>query len=292
LTSADRIDVSVVVPAYQANGTLGACIRSVLAQEIDATFEVIAVVSADAAAGLPRLDPDPRLTVVELTPRLGAAAARNLGVRRSCGSLLAFTDADATVPRDWLARLLEHAAGGTCVAGSVTNGTPASRTGTTEYLVEFADLHPARSEPAAHGATCNLLVPRTIWQRYGPFPEDMGGCEDTLLTERLRREGLLAYAPEATVFHHNRRGLRRVLAHQFRLGTTHARLDRRRGKAPRMPAANAVRQTVGRFVYLHRHLGRCAPAERATALRLTPLLALGFASWGLGLWSEARREPR
>jgi glycosyltransferase involved in cell wall biosynthesis len=289
LTDADRIELSVVVPAYDAQRTLAACVASLLAQRVDQPFEVIVVASADHAAELPRLDPDPRLTVVALTPRRSAAEARNVGAARARGRLIAFTDADVTVPADWLAHLRACASGGACVGGSVRNGTPESRPGTAEYLVEFADLHPARREPSAHGATCNLMVPRTIWERYGPFPEDLGGCEDTLLTEGLRHAGLFVYARHAAVVHQNRRQLRSVLAHQFALGAAHARLDRRRGQMPRKPAISAARRSIGRFVYLHRKLGEWAPSERGRALRLTPLVALGFGSWGLGLWREARR---
>lgn len=288
MTDADRIELSVVVPAYNAQRTLAACVASLLAQRVDEPFEVIVVASADDPAELPRLEPDPRLTVIALTPRRSAAEARNAGVARARGRLIAFTDADVTAPPDWLARLGPCASGGACVGGSVSNGTPESRTGTAEYLVEFADLHPVRRRPAWHGATCNLLVPRTIWERYGPFPEDLGGCEDTLLTERLRHDGLFVYARHATVAHHNRRQLRSVLAHQFALGAAHARLDRRRGQAPGAPAISAARRAVGRFLYLHRRAGEWAPSERARALRLTPLVALGFGSWGLGLWREAR----
>jgi GT2 family glycosyltransferase len=290
LSASQDIDISVVVPAYAAHRTLGACVASLLAQDVEAPYEVIVVASADEPAALPRLAPDPRLTVLELRPRRPAATARNLGVARARGRLIAFTDADVTVPRDWLARLRERAGGGACVAGSVTNGTPRSRTGTAEYLVEFADLHPARHEPAEHGATCNLLVPIELWRRYGPFPENLFGCEDTLLTERLRRDGLLVYEPRATVVHHNRRQLRRVLRHQFDLGAAHARLDRRRGDAPSRPGASAARRTVGRLVHLDRGLAAWSPAERARAWRLIPLVALGFGAWGLGLWHEARGD--
>ena len=218
----------MVVPAYRSERTLPACVASLLAQQLEPRFEVIVVSSADDPGELPRLEPDPRLTVLGSTPRLPAAAARNIGAARARGRLLAFTDADVTAPPDWLARLTESSKGVRCVAGSVVNGTPGSRTGTAEYMVEFADLHPARTEQAWHGATCNLLLTRDIWERYGPFPEDLDGCEDTLLTQRLIVDGLFVYASEASIVHHNRRGLRSVLVHQYELGAACARLDVRR----------------------------------------------------------------
>ena len=279
--------MSVIVPAYRAGATLRACVESLLGQRFDRPFEVIVVVSGDGAA--PALPDDPRLAVSTRPSRLSAAAARNLGVTRARGRLLAFTDADVTAPPEWLERLCAAASNGCCVAGSVRNGTPDSTAGTVEYLVAFADLHPDRTEAAWHGGTGNLLIPRETWERLGPFPEHLGGCEDTLLTERARQDGLLIYEREAAVVHHNRERLGEVLTHQYALGAAHARLDRLRGEPHRARGRVALGRAVARLFYLDRQLGRWAPAERRRARRLLPLLILGFGAWGLGLWREGRR---
>ncbi|MGD9538196.1 MAG: glycosyltransferase family 2 protein [Alphaproteobacteria bacterium] len=89
--------VSVIIPAYQAASTIGRAVRSLLAQSL-ADWEAI-VVSDDgadyrallAAEGIA----DPRL-VFAATGGIGtgAAAARNLGLRRAEGRLVAPLDAD------------------------------------------------------------------------------------------------------------------------------------------------------------------------------------------------------
>ena len=249
----------MIVPAYRAGDTLPGCVESLLDQRFDGPFEVIVVASGNGTA--PELPEDPRLSVFTRSSRLAAAAARNLGVAHARGRLLAFTDADVTAPPEWLERLCAAASNGCFVAGSVRNGTPESRIGTTEYLVAFADLHPARTEPAWHGGTGNLLVPRETWERYGPFPEHLGGCEDTLLTERAHQEGLLVYEREAAIVHHNRQRLGEVLSHQYALGAAHARLDRLRGEADRARGRVALGRAVARLFYLDRQLGRWAPSR-------------------------------
>ena len=306
LPNPENIDVSVIVPAYRASETLGPCVESLLGQRFSGRFEVIVVVSADHESQLPALRDDPALTVVPRVPRLGAAAARNLGADVARGDALAFVDADVIARDGWLAALhaaadgdrsgagadLSDAVGDLCVAGAVANGTPTSVAGTVEYLVEFFDLSPSRTEPSEHGATCNLLVPRGLWETHGPFPEDMDGCEDTWLTTRARAADRLRFAPEAVVEHLNRQRLATVLRHQYELGGSHARLAVFQGTVPTAPLRHGVAATVERIRHLYRMLGHWQAPERARARRLAPLVLAGFCAWGAGLIMESVRIDR
>lgn len=218
----------MIVPSYRGGQPLARCIAAVLAQEDAPPFEVILVrsgvsppgdVASEVLDGGP-LPEDPRLRVFDYCRRVSAAAARNIAADHARGDVLAFTDADAVPGRHWLRLLLDQSEAGTCsVAGSIVNGTPESAVGTAEYLMAFLDLHPRRPpETVWHGATCNLLLPVQLWRRYGPFPEDMGGGEDTLLCARLHQEGLLRFAARATVVHLNRTRPLDVVAHQYEYG--------------------------------------------------------------------------
>lgn len=289
----DPLDVSVIVPAYRAERTLARCVRSLLDQRFDGSFEVIVCVSADDEEGLPDLDEDPALRVLTNVPRLGAAAARNRAATQARGRLLVFTDADVEADPGWLTALAAAAAGGACVAGAVRNGTPGSGPGTVEYLVEFLDLHPRRPVRTAwHGATCNLAVPRDLWEELGPYPEDMGGGEDTVLTVAARRRGRFVFAPDAVITHHNRTDLRVVLAHQRELGRFTAHVGRRSPYklrplvryAPLAPVAVA-----GRVVSLYARVAAWMPRELPRALRLSPAVVAAFAAWGVGLLGEGLR---
>jgi glycosyltransferase involved in cell wall biosynthesis len=290
-TADGEIAVTVVVPAYRADATLPGTVATLLAQDTARAYEVVVVASADPGGSVPDLPDDPRLRVVARTPRLAAAAARNLGAGLARGAALAFTDADVAVPPDWLDRLAAAAGGrDAVVAGSVRNGTPTSATGTAEYLVQFLDLAPERPPASAdHGATCNLYVPRSLWARYGPFPEDMGGGEDTLLTGAAHRDGVFVFAPEAPVTHLNRTRLSDVLAHQWAFGRFTARLARRdpdlrygwlQRSVPLAPAAVA-----GRLVSIARR-SAWLPGPRRRWLRSAPVVVAAVGAWGAGLAVE------
>lgn len=284
----------MIVPAYRAERTLARCIESLLAQELDRPHEVVVVASGSWPEELPRMPDDPRLIVVTHVPRLDAAPARNRGVSRARGRLLAFTDADVVCPPGWLTGLIEAAGNGhRCVAGSVANGTPGSALGTVEYLSLFIDLHPRRpARTAWHGATCNLLVPAGLWRELGPFPEDMRGGEDTVLTVRARRRGLFAFAPDVTVTHLNRTELVPMLIHQYEFGAYVARLSRRipvRMRVLTRYSPLAPIAAVLRVASIYWRVAAWVPRDLARAVTLLPLLALACLSWGAGLGIEGAR---
>lgn len=290
------VEVSVVVPAYGAGRTIGRCVESLVNQDHH-DFEVVVVASADRENDLPALDDHPRLRVLTSVPRLGAAAARNRGVAASAGRLVAFTDADVVAPPGWLAALVDASDHGRrVVAGAVRNGTPESAAGTAEYLVEFLDLHPARPPRTAwHGATCNLLVPRALWERYGPFPEDLGGGEDTLLTVRARGEGQFAFAPAADVTHLNRTRVLEVVAHQYGIGKFTAHLGRL-GPYKLRPlvryTALAPLAAAGRVVSIYARVIGWMRGSRLRAAAVFPFVVACMTAWGAGLAVEGRRLDR
>lgn len=291
------VDVSVIVPAYRAGATLERTVASLLAQEFSGTYEIVVSVSADDPADLPHLPAHERLRVITNVPRQRAAAARNQAVAQATGGLLAFTDADVVTPSDWLERLVAASDGGRqCVAGSVLNGTPDSAAGTVEYLVEFLDLHPNRPPRTAwHGATCNLLVPRSIWEELGPFPEDMGGGEDTLLTVKARSTGRFVFAPEAQVLHLNRTSWRVVIRHHLQIGRFAAHLGRRSPYklrplvryTPLAPIAAA-----GRVVSLYARVAAWDRVLLVRAIALSPMILVTIGAFGVGLAAEGRRIDR
>jgi len=87
--------VSVVIPAYNREGSIVAAIESVLAQSWR-DFELLVVDdgSTDGTLGAARSVSDPRLRVIAAPRNGGAAAARNLGADEARGDWIAFQDSD------------------------------------------------------------------------------------------------------------------------------------------------------------------------------------------------------
>ena len=143
-----RPKVSVLVPAYQSRGTIGATLGA-LRRQTRAPHEVLVVESSgDGAAELVRREfPEAALLVSE--ERLFPGAARQLALPRVSGEVVACLDADCTPEPEWLAGLAGAIeAGAAAVAGAVLNASDSTTTGWAYFLSEFAPSA-SRPEPGA-----------------------------------------------------------------------------------------------------------------------------------------------
>jgi glycosyltransferase involved in cell wall biosynthesis len=294
MTPEAGVDVSIIIPTYDAGGTLAACLRSVLEQRFAGTYEVILVSSSDGSDAHPSVEEHPRLRVVRIDRRTPAAVARNRGVEIAAGRAYAFTDADAVADPGWLEALVEASRDGdVAVGGAVINGTPESLLGSTEYLLEFSDQHPARPPAGAwHAATVNFFLPESLWTKYGPWPEDMGGGEDTWMSIRLRADGRFAFAPGAAVTHLNRTRLTEVVRRQYRQGRHAAEIGRRVAHRfrplLRYPVLAPI-AVLARVFTAYRRVSGWAPELWPVVLWGLPVMLASLVAWGIGLATHGTR---
>ncbi len=97
--------VSLIIPAYNAAGTIRECLESVFSSDLK-RCEVILVddCSKDKTAEIAKEFP---CRVLRNKKNSGAAAARNLGAKKASGKILLFVDSDETVQKDLLRRTLK-----------------------------------------------------------------------------------------------------------------------------------------------------------------------------------------
>jgi len=108
------VQVSVIVPMYNAERTLAACLDGLAAQDHPRGEHEILLVdngSTDASASIARRHPG--VTLLS-EPRPGAYAARNHGLRRAQGDVIAFTDPDCVPHPSWIREIVSAHPGG-CV---------------------------------------------------------------------------------------------------------------------------------------------------------------------------------
>lgn len=100
--------VSIIIPCYNSEAYLGACMDSVLAQTVQ-DFEAILIDdgSKDHTLGVARAyaERDARVRVLAQENR-GVAAARNLGLAEAQGEWITFVDSDDLLPGDALHTML------------------------------------------------------------------------------------------------------------------------------------------------------------------------------------------
>lgn len=227
VSAADTRDVSVIVCTRDRPEALARCLDALAALD-PAPGEVVVVDNApttDATRDVAARRPSVRYVV---EPQPGLDHARNAGVAAAGGAILAFTDDDVEVPREWLGRLAA------CFAEpDVTAATglvlPAELETDAQLVFEryFGGLdrgHAVRRFDAAWfarhrragapvwqiGAGANMAFRRAAVLAAGGFDErlDAGaaGCsgDSELWYRLLAAGGVCVYTPAAVVHHHHR----------------------------------------------------------------------------------------
>ncbi len=95
--------ISVIIPAYNAHGTIGASIQSVLDQSFtDIEILIVDDCSTDDTLKVIKTFENPRIKIIEHTQNKGASAARNTAIKQSQGKYLALLDSDDIWHKDKL----------------------------------------------------------------------------------------------------------------------------------------------------------------------------------------------
>ena len=228
--------ISAVVPTRNRPAHIIACTDSILRTN-DVT-ELIVVDQSDGAATATALSTltDPRLVYVRSELR-GASNGRNVGIERSHGAIVAFTDDDCRVRPDWASKL------GGIFAADPDAAVVCGRVQVPEtmralgYAAEFEPMERdwrGRYPPPGRdwGLTANLAVRRSVLQRVGAFDPVLGagapllsGEEPDFLFRVLSAGFKVVNAHEVQVHH---LGLRapgnetRDLWHAYAVGTAAA----------------------------------------------------------------------
>jgi glycosyltransferase involved in cell wall biosynthesis len=195
---------SVVVPARNRLGPLARTLETLIHQDLspaeyeiivcdDGSTEEVATVVAHFAAA-------PVAIRLNRQPRLGPAAARNLGIRLSAAPVVIFVDsdieADQALVRHLLAALDSH----------------------VEWVGAEAALHPIGEHtgvlwdaPASIAGgryhTAAIAYRRAVLLAVGGFDEDfrLPACEDVELAMRVLARGPIGFVPHAKARHRRRR---------------------------------------------------------------------------------------
>lgn len=301
VSSAEQPTASVIVPAYNAESTIEATLRSLLAQDFVEPYEVI--VADSSTDGTPALIERefPSVRLVRRQARMQSGTARNLGISTAQGEILAFTDADCQVPSDWLRRLVAHhrrLPGYAAVGGSIANANPASLVSWAGYLAEFNIHLPTGDVPfdAEHIPTSNIAYKRQVFDRYGGFPGDeVIKHVDLLFNGMLRSHGEhILCDPTLQVAHAQRTALREYLGHQWNIGHGTVQAMRRLpaisgswlARYPWLGVCLLPGVALVKFLRNSGHLIRWSPKTAARQAAMFPLFALGLAWWGAGLAHE------
>jgi len=216
--------VTVVIPAFNAEATLGATLDAVSAQrDLDAVLEIIVVDdgSTDRTAEIARRNPQ---LVLLRQPNGGPGAARNAGVRAARGDIILFTDSDC-VPEPRWARSLVAPFVDSSIGLVMGRSHTAGGTGHLSHAKQGSDYVGRRAGPATRFNSNNLAL-RASLARAFPFDETLRIYgEDSDLGWRMLKAGVETwYTPEAKLVHGHAHDLRSYLRDGLMQGRGTARL--------------------------------------------------------------------
>jgi cellulose synthase/poly-beta-1,6-N-acetylglucosamine synthase-like glycosyltransferase len=214
--------VSIVIPAYNATGTIRLCLDAVLGLDYPRDRYEVIVVDNNSTDGTPEVVSQYPVRLVYEREIQGPHAATNTGVRHAQGEIIAFTDSDCVPEPGWLRALVAPFADPEVVAvgGRIEAYRPASRV--EKFLGE--EIRPFRncvrlsnSFPASI-ITGNAAYRAEAFRAAGMFNPYMYTGSEVDLSWRVQwMTGKKAvYVPEAVVYHKFSPGVRRLFRH-FRI---------------------------------------------------------------------------
>jgi glycosyltransferase involved in cell wall biosynthesis len=194
---------SVVIPAFNAEATLPACL-SALQCQTQPPGEIIVADdgSSDDTAGVAR-----RLgaTVVSHLHQ-GPAAARNLGIQWARGEIVLFTDADCEPAGDWVEQMVKPLADPAVIGVKGVYRTRQRQVVARLVQCEFAERYDllARAPNIDFVDTHAAAFRASALREVGGFDPAFIGNEDVDLSYRLARAGhKLVLNRQAVVYHHH-----------------------------------------------------------------------------------------
>lgn len=213
--------VSVIVPVYNGERTIGECVESIFALSFPRDgFELLLIDNASTDGTSKILDRYNDRAVILHEAKRGPAAARNCGLRKAAGDIVAFTDADCVVDRDWLVRItapLNDPAVG-IVGGTIRAIKPCN---SVEEFGERIHDHQLAIEyySPPYAITMNWASRRSVLEEVGLFDEELLRCEDCDLAYRVVAAGYrIIHEPAAVVYHRNERSLGGLIAEGYAHG--------------------------------------------------------------------------
>jgi len=219
MTAVPKPSYSVIIPAYNAEKTIGACLEGVSRQSLpEAAYEIILVDdgSTDATAELARAF-DLKYLFQE---NQGPASARNYGASNACGDIFLFTDSDCVPDYQWIEKMTAPFDSPEVVAvkGAYKTRQTAlvARFAQSEFVDRYAYLK--KSDSIDMVDTYAAAFRKEIFLKMGGFDQSFPAAnnEDTEFSYRLAAKGCrLVFNQDAFVYHVHPETLFRYLKTKF-----------------------------------------------------------------------------
>ena len=164
------------------------------------------------------------VTLLEDATAKNAYTARNAGIRKATGEIVALTDADCIIDPKWIAASVqaledEHA---DMVGGNIRFTFPRGMTAgaIVDSLVNLRN--DKRASTRGRAVTANLVVKASLFRTLGLFPDGDPMAGDIVWTANASARGFKMVYGAAAIVHHPARGFSGLLKKTFVLARAYA----------------------------------------------------------------------
>ena len=237
--------VSIIIPAYNVEKNIGACLDALLVQATRDEHEILVV--DDGSRDATRAVAEARGVRVIAQENRGAAAARNVGAQGARGDILLFIDGDCVPERNWVQAMLAPFADpeivGTCGMKQTRQRGIVPRFIQMEFDYRYDSERKRRYIDFVDSGTAAYR--RAIFLENGGFDARLSDAEDVDLSYRLSERGYrMAFAENAVVFDPHPESLieylRRKFEYAFWRAQVYARYPHKLASDSRTPQTQKV----------------------------------------------------
>ncbi|MEM2618602.1 MAG: glycosyltransferase [Candidatus Hadarchaeales archaeon] len=198
--------VSFVIPARNAERTIGKCIKSILSQKNANTKIEIIVVDDGSTDKTAEIAADLGAKVIR-KPHSGVPESINVGIRNSRGSLIALVDSDIYICEDWLKEALNEMERYDAI--NTTRANPSLMRPHESFYYRILSASFSLGSKLSRGIEIPALgdaslIKRKVFEKVGGFDESFSpvGGQDVEFGIRVRKYGFRTkYSRNAKYFH-------------------------------------------------------------------------------------------
>lgn len=214
--------ISIVIPAYNAEKTIASTLKALLNQTYPKNqYEIIVVNDGSTDNTKAVVKKFKKVKLIEQSHK-GPAAARNLGVKHSKGSIILFTDADCIPDKNWIKNMVEPFKKNPEIVG--VSGTYKTLNKNSliarfvGYEIEQRHERMKREKYIDFIGSYSAAYKKNIFLQFGGFDESFptASGEDTELSFKIAKHNLkMVFQPKAFVYHKHPDTLLKFLRQKF-----------------------------------------------------------------------------
>lgn len=213
---------SIIIPAYNAEKTLSACLESLADQSVAKEDYEIIVVDDGSTDGTAKIAKKFDVKYIFQTNQ-GPAAARNKGAGAAAAQIILFTDADCVPDHNWIREMVSPFGDREIVGVKGAYKTRQTKLAARFAQAEFEDRYDLLQKSPSIDMidTYSAAYKKDIFLSIGGFDESfpVANNEDTDLSYRLSASGhKLVFNPVAFVYHTHPDSFLKYLKLKFRRG--------------------------------------------------------------------------